>query len=423
MKSGAMTPASPNALDLTAHDARVHRIASAAARDTLERISGSDILGSGAVNMIGLEAIRRQVGERWSRKAPSVWEHVEREIERTLGPTGVFVRMDDVTYLIALPGEEGFAAQAVCLTILQDVLKFFLGELRWGDVSLRQVTSVEGGMVSSAEVDAAALRRRPPPAAAETPAERSAEAVSGPLADHAPAPKPWQPPLAGRTHSANLAPPKRQPFQLDLKVEPVWNLRRGLITSFLIDRRGAPARTEPADLEEMDVATIAYVSSLLQEHASQGGPLALHLPLSFASLATQRSRERLATLSRPMREAMRSAVIIEIDALDPGVPPSRLIDVVGLVRSLCGGVLARVRPSKAALLAVRGCGLRGVVADAAWLGLSAGEAPARLKAYATLARDIAPNVLVHGLPRPEMIDDATAAGFTHASAASSTPAA
>jgi hypothetical protein len=42
---------------------------------------------------------------------------------------------------------------------------------------------------------------------------------------------------------------------------------------------------------------------------------------------------------------------------------------------------------------------------------------ARLQAYAGLAREIAPNVLVHGLPSADMIDEATAAGFTHASEA------
>ena len=404
----------PTSTAETARAERIDRIASASVRDTLERINNSEIIAAGSVNMIGLDAIRRQLGDQWARKAPRVWEHLERELERTLGPAGIFVRLDDINYLIAQPGEEGFAAQAVCLTILQDVLKFFLGELRPGDVAVRMVTSLADGEISSAPVDLASLRRRP---AAETPAERAAAAVTGPLADHVAPPRAWQPPLAGRTFSIPLAPPKREPFTLDLRVEPVWNLRRGLITSFVITRAGMPAKAEAADLEEIDAATLAYVSTLLTEHASQGGPLALHVPISFSSLAAQRSRERLIRQTRPVREAMRAAVLIEIDGLDAGVPPSRLIEVVGLVRSLCAGVLGRVRPKRSAFEAVRGCGLRGVVADAALAGPRRAGSGRAAQGLRRLAHDIAPNVLIHGLPRADLIDEATAAGFTHASVA------
>ena len=366
--------------------------------------------------MIGLDAIRRKLADQWPRKAPRVWEHLERELERTLGPTGVFIRVDDVSYLIAQPGEEGFAAQAVCLTILQDVLKFFLGEMSPADIAVRNVTSLEGSAIASAPLDPTKLRRRPPPPI-ETPAERAVEGVTGPLADHAPAPKAWQPPLEGRLHSIAIAPPKRKAFTLELRIEPVWNLKRGLITSFVIDRSGGPAQPEAADLEEMDAATLAYVATILREHTHQGGHLVLHVPIGFASLATQRSRERLIRLTGPVREPMRASVLLEIDGLDSGVPPSRLIEVVGLVRSLCAGVLARVRPRRSAFEAARGCGLRGLVAEAAWLGVGLRDHKGRLQAYASLARDIAPNVLVHGLTRPELIDEATAAGFTHASEA------
>ena len=238
---------------------------------------------------------------------------------------------------------------------------------------MRSVTSLDHGEITSAPVDPTALRRRPPAAPApETPAERAADAVTGPLADHAPAAKSWAPPLAGRSFFISLEPPKREPINLELRVEPVWNLRRSLITSFLVDRRGAPAKAEPVDLEEIDAATLAYVSTLLAEHAAQGGSLTLHVPISFASLATQRSRERLIRQTRPVREAMRTCWCCDRDRRRPGrrVPPSRLIEVVGLVRSLReSGALGRARPSKAAFAAVRGCGLRGVVAE--------GSVPAR----------------------------------------------
>jgi hypothetical protein len=421
------SPASPG---VPPTDNRIDRIAAVGAWETLERIRASPLIAEGAVNMLGLDAIRAKLGDRWPAKRARVWEHVERELERRLTPADISVRVDDVSYLVAMASAPGYAAQGVCLTILQDVLKYFLGELRPADVLLRGVTAIGDGEIASAPVDPIRMGRAagadrlmfaaPQTPTPETPAARAAEAVNGPLAEHAAAPKPWKPPLAGRSATVSLAPPKREPFDLKLGIEPVWNLKRGLITSFLIDRAGAPAQAQAADLEEIDVATCAYAVSLMQEHRDQGGPLLLHMPVSFTSLATQRSRERIMRLTAPVREAMRGTVLLEICGLDGGVPPSRLIEVVGLVRSLCAGVLGRARPNRSALEAVRGCGLRGVVLEAAQLGAS-DLFGARLEAYAHVARDVAANMIVHGLPTNAMVDRATSAGFSHASVARDAP--
>jgi hypothetical protein len=409
---------------------RVDRIASISALDTLERIQNSSLATTGAVNMIGLDAIRRKLGDRWPAKRARVWEHVEMELERRLGPADLAVRVDDINYLIALPSSSGFAAQALCLTILQDVLKFFLGEMKAGDISVRQVTEVTGTSIVSAPVDLSKLPRPgfaapeapapAPAAAAEAPAEAApapaAAEHAGGLVEHEAPPKEWKPPLAGRSSIVELAVPKKPPFELELTVEPVWNLRRGLIMSFLIDRRGCPDGAEAAELEVTDVATFAYAATLLEEQATQGGPVTLHLPVSFVSLATQRTRVRLMQLTESVRESMRAHVLLEICGLDAGVPPSRLIEVVGLVRSLCAGVLGRVRPSKASLAAAKGCGLRGLVVEAPFLGLTQPEPETRLKAFVAAARTISPNLVIHGLPAQTLIDAATAAGFSHASA-------
>jgi hypothetical protein len=423
----AVSP-SPASQGVPSADNRIDRIAAVGAHDTLERIRTSPLIAEGAVNMLGLDAIRAKLGDRWPAKRARVWEHVERELERRLTPADISVRVDDVSYLVAMASAPNYAAQGVCLTILQDVLKYFLGELRPADVLLRGVTAIGDGEIASAAVDPARMGRAvtpdslafADPRAQETPAARAAEATSGPLAEHAAPVKPWKPPLAGRSAVVSLAPPKREPFDLRLGIEPVWNLKRGLITSFLIERAGAPAHAQAADLEEMDVATCAYAVGLMQEHRDQGGPLLLHMPVSFTSLATQRSRERIMRLTAPVREEMRGTVLLEICGLDGGVPPSRLIEVVGLVRSLCAGVLGRARPNRSALEAVRGCGLRGVVLEAAQLG--GGDLfGARLEAYAHVARDVAANMIVHGLPTNAMVDRAASAGFSHASVARDAP--
>ena len=209
-----------------------------------------------------------------------------------------------------------------------------------------------------------------------------------------------------------LEPLKREPFDLGLSLTPVWDLRTGLIDGSVISRSGAPTEPEAADLEEIDVASFAYAAAILEE---EGGER-LQLPVSFVTLATQRARERLLRLTDSVRETMRTAVVVEIRDLD-AVPPSRLMEVAGLVRGLCFTVIGRVRPNRTALEAVRGCGLRGVSVEAARLGLQLSDPSGRLHAFAGAVRDIGPDIQVHDLPTAGMVDLAGAAGFSHATVA------
>lgn len=391
------TPADPGA------SPRIDRVTSSEACEALDRLAGAELLRAGGANLIGLDAIRSKLGDRWPAKRARVWEHVERDLERRLSPTDMILRLDEVNYLVAISGASRFAAQATCMHALKDLLQFFLGETRMTDIAVRTVTGVEGGAVTSAPLDPAAIEKAaaappPEPALSEQPAEE------------------WRPPLAGRTNVSSFFGVKRTPVEVRIAVEPVVNLRRDLITSFLIDRTAAPAVADPADRLQVDTAALSYAVTLLQEHKDRGGRLTLHLPVSYSSIASTKAREATLRMIRRMHETARETMLIEIDDLDPGVPPSRLIEVVSLVKPFCLGVLGRVRPTRKALDAVRGCGLKGLVLDA---GGGIGRTPAEdaivLRAFVEAGASIAPNLIVHGLADPVMVDIAKAAGLTHAS--------
>ena len=134
--------------------------------------------------------------------------------------------------------------------------------------------------------------------------------------------------------------------------------------------------------------------ALLAEHRHQGGRLTLHLPISYSSAAIRQSRERVLATFAPVKDLMRGIVLFEIVDLDAGVPPSRLMEVVAMIRPFCMGVLARVKPTRTALAAVRGCGLQGVVLDALDIDRPARMGPMMRRFQSTQA---AANVLVHNL--------------------------
>ena len=391
----------------TVHDAaigpRVDRVVSGETREALSRLEGADVLRAGGANLIGLDAIRAKLGDRWPAKRARVWEHVERDLEKRLSPTDMVLRLDEVNYLVAISGASRFAAQATCMHALKDVLQFFLGETRMIDIAVRTVSSVEGGAVTSAPLDPAEIERE----AARPQAEPS-------LSDHAA--EEWRPPLAGRTHRSSFYGAKRHPIEVSIAVEPVVNLRRDLVTSFLVDRKAVPGVTDPSDRLQVDAAVLTYAITLLQEHKARGGKLTLHLPVSYSSIASVKAREATLRMLRLMQAVARETALIEIDDLDAGIPPSRLLEVVSLIKPFCLGVLGRVRPTRKALDAVKGCGLKGLVIDAGGgIGRSPAEDAIVLRAFVEAGGQIAPNLIVHGLADPVMIEVAKAAGVTHAS--------
>jgi hypothetical protein len=384
---------------------RIDRVTSAQARDGLERLAGSEVLNAGGVNLIGLDAIRDHLGDRWAGKRDRIWEHVERDLEKRLGAFDMSLQLDEVTFLVAMPGATRFAAQVTCLHAMQDILKFFLGESRSSDIRVRNVTSVSAESVSSAPLDAielAAQSRNPPP-------------VYLPDAEPEQPAKAWRPPLAGRTESGLFVSRSRAPVEVRLGVQAVRNLKRNLVTSYLIERATQPSVSDTADLLQVDIAVMAYAATLMQEHQKTGGRLTLHVPISYASAASIRGRELALQIMRHHRDQARETILIEIADLDSGVPPSRLLETVSLLKPFCMGVLARVRPSLGALAAVRNCGLRGLVLEAQGLGHTPAEIGPRLKAFADAAHGIAPNLIVHGLNAPSLVETAMATGFTHAS--------
>src|SRR5204863_869808 len=244
----------------------------------------------------------------------------------------------------------------------------------------------------------------------------NAAQAAGALGEQAQAAPEWKPPLAGRTHSEIFITQVRRRAEVKMGVEGVWNLRRGMIASFVLERVVNPTRTDPADINRADCAVMAYAVELLQEHRQQGGRLTLHLPLTYASAATRQSRERVLSVLAPVRDLLRSTILFELTDLDPGVPPSRLIEVVALLKPFCMGVLARVHPTRKALAAVKACGLQGVALD----GLGLERPPAGLggflRAFTEAAQGGSPNILVHNLANAQLIDLAAKAGMTHGSA-------
>ncbi|MFZ4607603.1 MAG: hypothetical protein ACOYM5_15245 [Caulobacter sp.] len=391
--------------------APVDRLNAADVAAMLERFGGHDLMGRGAVNIISLAAIRDRSGDRWPRKQPDVWAYVERKLAEHLTYQDLAQRVGETDYLIAMTSEEGVAAQAVALKVLEEVLMHFLGAAEPRDMSVRAVTSLANGEVSCAPLDPVFILQT-----------RPREAVAGP------------PPERPQVDPEDLR--KRNPFsfqaaaglalRIDFAVEEVHSLKHDMTAALRIEPtvtetttgRVVPARAfarlSDDDMLKIDQATLDFAALFLPRVDGPNQP-ALIVPVSFRSMATRKGRAMLINCAGVAAGRVKASMMLELVDIDRGAPLARLIEVVGLLKTVCRGVFARVQPGKAAVAPLTGVRLLGVTLDAADLPGPDSRIAGQILEFGRQARGMAPALAVQGLPSDGFFAVAETAGLTHAS--------
>lgn len=390
-----------------------HRLSAADVAAVLDRFGGADLLARGSVTVISLAAIRDRAGDRWPRKRSDVWAYVERRLDEHLTFQDLAQRIGETDYLVAMTSEEGLAAQAVALKVLEEVLMHFLGEADPRDLRVTKVADLRGDEVLCTPLDPLALRRTRP-APRKEPAVAAATAPAPPVVD--PVEEKRRNPYIFKTGSGLS-------LRIDFAVETLVSLRHGVTAAMRIEptvtetRTGrtiparAFARLSDADLATIDQATLDYAALYLPTIEGANAQ-ALIAPVSFRTMAASKGRQAL--MAAAPNELLRARLVLElVDAVD-GAPAGRLIEVAGLLRTICRGVFARIQPGPGDISHLRAARLIGVTLDAGDLPGDDSRRAAQMLDFGKQARGLAPAVAVQGLSSAVMFSVAKTAGLTHA---------
>lgn len=377
----------------------------------LDRFGGQDLLGRGAVNILSLAAIRERAGDRWPRRRPDVWAYAERKLAEHLTFQDLSQRVGETDYLVAMTSEDGMAAQAITLKVLEEVLLHFLGAADQGDLRVRAVTGLNGGEVSCAPLDPRAILK----ARNAAPAPKAAE----PAPDIDPAEEKRRNPYTFATGSG-LA------LRIDFAVEPVISLRHGVPAALRIEPtvtetasgRVIPTRAfaklSDSDLATIDLATLHYAGLYLPRVDSPAAR-PLIVPVSFRTMAANKGRQALIAAAGEAQGRMKRGLLIELVDVDRGTPQGRLIEVCGLLRTLCRGVFARVQSTREEMALFKEARLAGVTLDAVEFAGDDARLAAAMLDLGKQAKGHTPLIAVQGLSSPVMFAVAETAGLTHAS--------
>ncbi|HSV03299.1 MAG TPA: hypothetical protein VLI41_08840 [Phenylobacterium sp.] len=440
-------PAGPGPADALAGPAPageiIPRVVSASLEASLERFSDRTLLAAGKVNLISLEAVQKRLGARWSLRQDQVYDFAARVIERGVGARGLSVRVSGSDFLVVQPELNRLAAQAACLRYLREILNHFLGDAHLAGVGVLQVTRIAGANLEAKPMDVRAsdvadreeailsgAADPVAPSARDTGSESPGAAAGGgapvQIAGHAEPARQSEGQVVDRW-SPFVANDGRQ-LRVSASLEPVFELKGFSRIGFRMIRRVVVTRTQEelapvavsnlsaADLLRVDLATIARGIDRLQHDGAGESQLSLIVPLSYASLASQRGR---AELVPPLREAgrlVRCGVICEICDIE-GVPSSALLSAVSLIQPFALLVVGRLlTPTPAVMGPLKGTGLRGLSFECP-PDLSDGEFVAWAGPAIHAAKRIARSAMIYQAASERRAGELGLLGATHVSIA------
>jgi hypothetical protein len=396
--------------------ADITRITAAAdAASVLERLAGSDRLERGAVFIVSVEAIKERSGDRWDKKRDDVWGYLGRKLNEYLSYQDIHHRLSETEVLVAMTTEDGVAAQAVGMKVLEDVLEFFLGAAERKDIRIRAVNRIDGPYLACNDIDPEAIATARATARHSDP-ERG-QSVS-----------PYRSLVSAEAererNPVSFVASNGQKLQIDYALEHVVSLRHGVTAVLRVEPTVAfhatgeviPPRKflklADEDMHAIDRATLAFGGLFMPEDARLQPPLIL--PASFRTLAGRKGRQLLINVPGASPERVRQGAMIEFVDVDRGTPNGRLVEVASLVGRVTRGVLARLQPTRDALSPVAGARFNGLTVDFADLGLPDAKLEAFMRLMAHQMRGKAPALIAQGLGERLHLEMADAAGFTHA---------
>ena len=314
----------------------------AAAQPILQIAASPALIERGCVQVIGLEEIRDEIGERWEKRKETVWAHLEGLLSQKLGPTDFYVQIDDTSFLVSMPTAQEQEAQIFCLRVAHDLHGSLLGHCDTEKLRIARVVSVQDGEVQTALVTGEVLNIL---------AKRAG--LVGPA------------PEAGLPQPDKIENPSTPPAKFQHGYLPMWDAQKEAVTTYLcVSKLEQPAAEAPGSRAKLELALaisrICEATRRLTAHLAAGERFMIWIPLSYDVLSSAAGRMEIAGICRGLSSELRPYLIFMISDLPQGVPQSRLSELVSSLRPFCRGVAAQVPPRTANYSAYLGTGLLAI---------------------------------------------------------------
>jgi hypothetical protein len=363
-----------------------------------ERQKSSGKILAGAIQLLGMDDIKKAMGNDWKAVASRAHDIAERIIRSQLSDADAYDRRNGDTYILCFAKLSKAEAEQKTNEIVVAIKKQLAEQVPEapGIHVDHQVSEIEwaedlGDDASIFDVLAESLQRI---------REETAQAA-----------KRWR---------RVLLEESRVVFR------PLWPSKRQALPIFccLLDSvsgKTALARVSSASssdelldtMSELDCAILGRAVEGFHSFRQNDGACSIIVPVTFHTVNDRQRRGRFVALWDNIPEAYRQSICLEFHSIHPGVPNVRLIEVIQYLRPLCGGIILQTPADEQRIRQMSGTGLFGIALDAAWLSQFGVQPTLYLSRFVKLATVNKLRTIAHGLNTTGMFEAARKAGFDY----------
>ena len=300
--------------------------ATATVRREISAILSDELLSHGMANVIGLEAVRARTGDRWEKSCATVYSRLEAILQRKLGPSDFFSRLNEAAYLVTMPEVEREEANICCLSIALELHVGLFGACDLGEVSLSTARLAGEDAIELEAID---------------PAEIAALARKSGLHEMLAS-------LSITEERLSMAAASSDSDQASSHVFlPLWDARKEAVIGYrCVPIAPEAAADNPASVQlqartelKRVLATLMHATGTLSRHLARGERFLVGVPMTYEVLSCPLTRMEIAAACRDLPAELRAYLLFEIVDVPKGVPNSKLSDLVTTLRPFCKALI------------------------------------------------------------------------------------
>jgi hypothetical protein len=286
-----------------------------------------------------LSSLREAVRTRWEAICAATTANLERLIRLKLGPSDVFLQIDELNWLVVMPSSRMEDALTCCLRIAYELHVSVIPLSDLGQLKISRAVAVGDDVLDLAPLSGEQLH---------------AVAKRAGLAEL----------LAGKGKEASQTTALSSEPRGSHRFEPVWDAQHQVVGSYrcLSDTGVAPGDSVGHQLKHTQ-AMLDDVVRVLEQRLAQRARCMVFIPIPYDVLSAPPARMELLATCRQLKCSLRPFLVFEIVTLAAGIPKHRLTEIVSAIQPFARAVIARVAQRNPSLMDYGGAGLKALGFD------------------------------------------------------------